>query len=186
MPPYREVYIWQCTEITDEEASWLVDSVVVTWDSQGGTPAGKTFHEAGEAIGDSIPSTAKEGYSLTGWWTTPEGEDGTQVDEGYVVTRNVTFYARWEKATYRISYDLSGYCTQNASWKTTYTIDNMGYVPTPYPNAEGHQFFGWSPEAILTAWGDMTFTALWDRGNVIVRFNAHGGTPVEDVVHGWG
>ena len=74
----------------------------------------------------------------------------------------MTFYARWEKATYRISYDLK-YCEQDPAWKwkTTYTIDDKNYRPDPDPSASGYEFLDWQPPKILSAWGDMTFTALW-------------------------
>ena len=40
MPPYREVYIWECTEITDEEEQILgnVKTYTVTFNPMGGSP----------------------------------------------------------------------------------------------------------------------------------------------------
>ena len=42
MPPYREVYIWECVEITTDEQTILgdhvLDSFTITWNSNGGVP----------------------------------------------------------------------------------------------------------------------------------------------------
>lgn len=215
MPPYREVYIWQCTETTDEEESLLAESVVVTWDTQGGEPLGRSFFEAGSEIG-RLPEPRREGYKFRGWWTAPERqpepepessesslsslssleeivgnldseekeEEAEKIDESYVVERNVTFYARWEMGVYSITYDLK-YCKPNPTWKTTYTIADKGWRPSD-PYAPGYEFLDWQPPKILSAWGDMTFTALWGDQTYDIVFDPNGGTSVPSTTRQYG
>ena len=44
MPPYREVYIWECTELTDEEKDIVGETAYCTvqFNTNGGNPASQT------------------------------------------------------------------------------------------------------------------------------------------------
>lgn len=93
LPPYKEVYIWECVEITDDEKRLLEERLVVRWDSHGGEHVSDRLYARGDAIG-TLPSTTRDGYGFIGWFTEPDGE-GTQVDESTVVNESVTYHAHW-------------------------------------------------------------------------------------------
>ena len=92
LPPYKEVYIWECVEITDDEKRLLEERLVVSWDSHGGEHVSDRLYVRGDTIG-SLPPTTRGGYDFDGWFTEPDG--GTKVDENTVVNESVTYHAHW-------------------------------------------------------------------------------------------
>jgi M6 family metalloprotease-like protein/uncharacterized repeat protein (TIGR02543 family) len=72
--------------------------VIVTFDSNGGSPASPasitTFRNA--EIGN-LPTTTRPDYIFAGWFTSPSG--GTKVTTTTRVTANVTYYAQWADDT---------------------------------------------------------------------------------------
>ena len=72
------------------------DTVLVFFDSQGGTPAGSKTVTVGSAYGP-LPKTTRTGYEFDGWFTAASG--GIQVTSSTRVTTDAdhTLYALWTK-----------------------------------------------------------------------------------------
>lgn len=71
---------------------------VVTWDSQGGTVPDPVVKNQGQQLG-SLPTSTKDGYVLSGWYTAPEG--GTKIEPTTTVETSTTYYAHWAGKTYK-------------------------------------------------------------------------------------
>ncbi|GMO41351.1 MAG: hypothetical protein Ta2B_21170 [Termitinemataceae bacterium] len=63
----------------------------VTFESNGGSLALPIIVQQGDAIG-ALSISTKDGYTFAGWWT----PDGTQIDDTYIPSSNVTVQAHWE------------------------------------------------------------------------------------------
>lgn len=96
------------------------EKVNVTFDLNGGSfvnPAFKGFNQVGVKKNESInlPENSgdgefvRDGYDFVGW-SNSNGNNGNRFNPGdaYKVTKNVTFYAKWEQQTYTIKYNLNG------------------------------------------------------------------------------
>lgn len=131
-------------------ALWVpVQTYVVTYDPQGADSTDMSLSE--EVLSGSspvdIPSCIKEGYEFLGWSLTPDGE---VIDVStYVVTSNVTFYARYEPLSSfsSITFDADGGTFSDGL--DTYVVSvSVGQVipvdlrPDP-PTRDGYIFDGW-------------------------------------------
>ena len=131
-------------------ALWVpVQTYIVTYDPQGADSTDMSLSE--EVLSGSspvdIPSCIKEGYEFLGWSLTPDGE---VIDVStYVVTSNVTFYARYEplSSSSSITFDADGGTFSDGL--DTYVISvSVGQVipvdlrPDP-PTRDGYIFDGW-------------------------------------------
>lgn len=66
---------------------------IVTWDAQGGAATETTRQvESGSPVG-TLPAASWVGHEFVGWFDAWSG--GVQITSSYVVTSDITFYARW-------------------------------------------------------------------------------------------
>ena len=58
-----------------------------------------------------VPSSYDNMQSFAGWYTDPNCSDGNEVTFPYIVTGDITLYAKWEEApiTLEYSYTMNGY-----------------------------------------------------------------------------
>ncbi|MBN2651654.1 MAG: InlB B-repeat-containing protein [Spirochaetales bacterium] len=122
-------------------------------------------------IGINIPS--RNGYTFGGWFDNSkfEGSSITSIPKGSFGEKN--FYAKWEVATYSITYNLNG-----GSLDTdilSYTV----FTPTfslPIPTHSEHSFDDWYDSSsfenpvsriLVGSFGDKNFYAKWLKKNVI-------------------
>lgn len=94
MPPYREVYIWECTDLTDEEKVIVGGNAYCTvqFNVNGGDPPCPENRKVlwGGRLGE-LPSATRTGYALGGWMDS----EGRQVSPSRTIRQNTTFYAFW-------------------------------------------------------------------------------------------
>ena len=98
------------------------------------------------------------------------------------MSEDVTYYAHWNKDSYRIAYDLKG-GTGNPG-PATYDVDTATFSLVA-PTYTGHRFAGWTgsngytPEEEVTipkgSTGDRSYVANWEVGGYVVTFDANGG-----------
>lgn len=109
----------------------------------------------GLAAGDSIAVpdvTAGEGWTFTGWDTTPVT----------TVSGDAVYTAQYEVTTYTITFDLDGKGTSEDTLVFSgMSIGDPITVPTVFANP-GWRFNGWNAEIPDTVEGDATFTALYE------------------------
>lgn len=96
-----------------------------------------------EEIGQvTLTEPSKPGYQFEGWY-----EGSTEYDPSTVVTRDITFTAKFSPKTYELTLDAAG-GTVNGESTTTFKV-TYGEKPTlPIPtHPEGKSFLGWFDQA---------------------------------------
>ena len=75
--------------------SSTVEMVIVTFDANGGTASLSTKRiKKGKTIG-TLPDAVRTDYEFEGWYTAKDG--GNRVSSGTIVSKDVTYYAHWQK-----------------------------------------------------------------------------------------
>jgi uncharacterized repeat protein (TIGR02543 family) len=125
-------------------ARYAAKSYKVTYNAAGGKVANKASTSVKRNYGTSLGklATAKRtGYSFLGWYTAKTG--GKKVAASTKVTKNVTYYAHWKAATYKVTYNAAGGKVAGkaiSSAKKTYK-SSLGKLPIP--KKAGYKFQGW-------------------------------------------
>lgn len=76
----------------------------VTFNANGGTTSVKSRTVSAGAKVGTLPMATRSGYRLAGWFTSAKGDE--EISDLTVVTKDVTFYAHWEKV-YPLSVSVS-------------------------------------------------------------------------------
>ena len=115
----------------------------VTFDLNGGA-AGENFNES-VVIGDgktlTLSTPTREGYVFLGWYS-----GDTEITEETPVTEDLTLVAKWELASYVITYNLG---ELGESFTANCPLGELPAVPE-IPVVENHVFFGWYTDEELT------------------------------------
>jgi len=105
----------------------------------------ETFNvETGSSI--LLPTVEREGYTFNGWQVYYYSNNLINGNEQYVVTQNVTLYAKWTLDTYTITYNLNGGNFNNVSYKETFTINDLPYVLPVAQYSESMTFSKWTTD----------------------------------------
>jgi uncharacterized repeat protein (TIGR02543 family) len=121
-------------------ALWTAGSLVITFDSKGGTSVSNGSTSSGASISAAPTAPTKTGYTLAGWSTS---DTGTVVTFPFAhgQTANFTLYAQWTGTTNTITYDSkSGSSVANGSFVTGGSISAAPTAPT----RAGYTLTGWS------------------------------------------
>lgn len=143
------------------------------------------FAEGGEEI--TLPDAdclKKAGGEFKGWYLTEDfsGDPVTVLNKDSA-SESITLYAKWDIATYKITYDLA-----DGEWVDSYTPPSEYLIedtPVQLPAADkvtrrGYEFAGWLNKEV-SSWrcfteiaegesGDKTFTADWDAINYSITY----------------
>ena len=117
-------------------AKWKVNSYIITYHTNGGTPINKSTHLFGSEINAPLPPT-KEGHSFEGWF-----EDSALKNEFTFQTmpsRDLNLYAKWIPNTYKITFDSKG----GSEVEDIVAEYNAEIKAPPIPQFQGHRFLGW-------------------------------------------
>jgi len=163
-------------------AQWQAHTYVVSYDLNGGSGSAGGNHAYVYGTPDyTLPTT---GFSLTDYtfanWATALG--GPSVGTTFEASSDITLYANWNIAIYRLSFDAQGGSSDSATAKVT-----IGQSLTlPRATRPNYTLQGWSNQPTggsLTAGGasytppsDQTLYAQWALQVFTVTFNANGGT----------
>ena len=147
----------------------------VTFDACGGSTAAAVTVTPGAEIGP-LPSTAREGFQFTGWYSRQNGS-GEQLTAYTVITQDVTYYACWiplpvPVTSFTVSYDAVG--GTGAPLPQTKTAGELLTLTKTKPSRAGYVFLGWAETAGASAaryqsgdtYGadkDITLYAVWGR-----------------------
>ena len=151
-------------------ALWQPITYRVTYNLNDGKNANE--NPATYTVDDTVvfSEATRNGYAFKGWYATEDfsGEPVIQVTAGSC--GDMTLYAKWEIATYTITYVLNG-GTINEPNPAQYTM-NSDTIELANPTKTGFPFAGWytSNEAYTNkvttvpkgSYGDMTLYAIWD------------------------
>ena len=133
-------------------AVWKRNTHYVSFDSVGGSNHPGSI---GIAYGDmiqSLPSPGtKEGHKFMGW-STVANDYGKIIASSYIVKKDISLYAVWEKNTYNVTLDARGGIFKSVSSHTIKFSRKYGEAIGRLPAAdevyrEAYEFAGWSREA---------------------------------------
>jgi uncharacterized repeat protein (TIGR02543 family) len=163
-------------------AQWLAKVFTVSYDLNGGqgSAGGNRSHTYGTAA-YQLPTTgfSRSDYNFGGWATSP---GGTSVGATFAPSSDISLYAIWNIAIYRLVFDAQSGVSESATAKIT-----IGQALT-LPNASraNHTLQGWSTQqsggsitaggASFTPASDGTLYAQWALQVFTVTYNPNGGT----------
>jgi uncharacterized repeat protein (TIGR02543 family)/LPXTG-motif cell wall-anchored protein len=153
-------------------AQWTANSLVVTYDPQGGSAIADGSTTTGASIASSPGTPTRSGYTFDGWFAASTG--GTALTFPYAHGRTADFilYAQWTALTYNVTYDEQGGTTVSDD---TYTTGSTITLPTA-PSQAGFTFAGW----FIASTGGTALGATYTppgTGNIIIYAQWTSNTP---------
>ena len=132
------------------------------------------------SIISSEPIPTRYGYTFLGWYL--ENTYINKVTFPYEVTQNITLYAKWEKNTYHVHFELYG--GEGVSDLNVSVINEE-----PIPTRKGYTFLGWYFESDFInkvtfpyeVTQNITLYAKWEKNTYNVHFELNGGKGVSDL-----
>ena len=121
-------------------AHWKSNTITVTFDTNGhgAAPEAQTVLQ-GEKV-DQPDKPEAQGYTFAGWYTEAACETPWNFESG-IVTDSMTLYAKWEVATYTLTFNVNGGDSDTPeSIQVTY---DKPYGELPTPTRTGYEFLGW-------------------------------------------
>lgn len=153
-------------------AQWITP-VTIRWNLDGGLMDEENRLLIKNSVIGILPIPIKNDYGFIGWFTSQTG--GNQITANYVVTNDITIYARWG-AIYTVIFDPNGGNVLETSRKIS-AGNLIGDLPTPI--LDEHIFGGWFTSAI----GGLSVTETYSVNSNITLF-ARWGTSDSDINFG--
>lgn len=160
-------------------AHWAANTYTVNYNENGGTGSTESStHNYDELKALTNNGFSKTGYTFAGWSTNPLSSSPEYADGQSIVNltadpgASITLYAIWSVNQYLITFDANGGTGGNSGLKTFGTA-----LTAPTVSKTGYTFTGWSPAvpASVPA-ADTIYTAQWSLNQVIITFDANGGS----------
>ena len=163
-------------------AQWQGKVFTVSYDFNGG--AGNVGGNYSHTFGSPaylLPTTglALTDYNFGGWSTSP---GGASVGSTFAPSSDISLYAIWNIAIYRLTFDGQSGITESATAKVTIGQS----ILLPSATRSNYTLQGWSPQqsggsvtaagASFTPNSDATLYAQWALQEFTVTYNANGGT----------
>ena len=120
-------------------AHWTKTQALVKFEAQGGTPAEQEWTVTIGAQLGSLPTATKLDSTLLGWFTAPDNT-GTQISASTQITDDITFYAHWDIATVKVTFDANQGTVSEAERNV---IPGDPLATLPVPTRPNYQFAGW-------------------------------------------
>ena len=173
-------------------AVWQHSGYAINYNANGGTGAPATqYKKQGEILTLRSTRPTREGYTFTGWATTPGPIQAVKYTPGgqYWLDEPATLYAVWVETTptYTVSFDANG--GNGAPVSQTKTKGTDLTLSTKTPSRSGYTFAGWStsstassptyyPGGKYTNDASATLYAVWVKtpSSYTVSYNANGGS----------
>ena len=185
LPPYLKVYIWECTEITEDERLVTCEpkdkSWVVTFLGNDGTPDNTQYTKSDKSSVGNAPTVSRTGFDFIGW-KCPDGsvkskKSNNQIGQPVFISDEVvtnSFYvAQWSPQKFTVTFKGNGGDPDTMSRQYDYG-EKIGHFPTLDAMAPGATSLkGWyttsdtsgSPiSETKTVTEDATYYAQWNMG----------------------
>ena len=160
-------------------AVWDANEYTITFDSNGGEP--ETLDPITEDFGTAIeaPIVTLEGSTFLGW-ALADDESKTIISFPETMPAgNMDLVAVWSTNKHTAIFDAAGGTFADGS--SVYKVDNVEFgtaVQAPAnPSKDGWNFKGWSPEVSTMPNADITYKAIWERGDIDYTINIVGVNP---------
>jgi len=131
-----------------ENTTLYTYSYIVNFNNNGGDteadPKTMTVTYPATKISNLPTPPTKEGYNFSEWNTQSNGL-GITFNDGTIVNKNITLYAKWTPVTYIVTFDKNE-GDREANPKTMgviYPETTISSLPLP-PTRKGYRFIGWS------------------------------------------
>ena len=180
---YADSASYSFSSSTTLYAIWTPNSLVVTYNSQGGGAISNGSTTTGGSISTSPGTPTRSGYTFNGWFAAASG--GTAITFPYThgQTANFTLYAQWSANALVVTYNTQGgSAISNGSTTTGGSISTSPGTPTRL----GYAFNGWfaassGGTAISFPYAhgqtaDFTLYSQWTANNNTITFNSNGGS----------
>ena len=172
----KVTFPYEVTKAQTLYAKWEKNTYTVRFDTDGGTTVGDMV----VSVIERSPVTTKSGYTFAGWYK--DSGLTEKVTFPYEVTKAQTLYARWEKNTYTVRFELNG-----GTGVSDMTVSEIQTEPVPTRN--GYTFAGWYKDSGFSdkvtfpyeVTKTQTLYAKWEKNTYTVRFELNGGTGVSDM-----
>ena len=155
IPPYDITYT----------AQWQVNSYVLSFDSDGGTPVDTIVQNYDTAL---VPPAdpVLTGHLFAGWM--PALPDS-------ILPHDAHYVAMWQRCDYTLQFDTDG-GNALSPLRSPY---GAALVPPSPPQREGFNFLGWEPQipTYMPA-SDLTCKARWERAEFTLTFDSNQGSSV--------
>ncbi|MGL4382840.1 MAG: InlB B-repeat-containing protein, partial [Bacilli bacterium] len=171
-------------------AIWGINSYELSFNLNGGTgttPDPQTIVFETKATAPTTSDPTRTGHTFAGWNTNDNGSGTTwDFSTNTMPDNNVILYAKWNKISYNLSFDLNG-GTGTTPDPQTVEFEAKATAPTNNPSLTGHTFAGWntSDDGLGTMWNfststmpanDVVLYATWSKSSYSLSFNLNGGT----------
>jgi uncharacterized repeat protein (TIGR02543 family) len=170
-------------------AKWVARQLPVTFLPEGGlapTPPSRTVTY--DSPYGELAATSREGYTLAGWWTLPDGGDQVTPETRVANPAPHALYARWQPNAYTVTFSSLGAPPSPGSRRVTF---GAAYGALATTTRDGYDFVGWwtaqdggveiRPDSTVTTAGNHTLYARWQGAAFTVTFDPDGGTAVDPV-----
>ena len=170
-------------------AQWQPIESMVTFDSNGGSEVDEKLKvKYGQPYGN-LPETQKEGKDFVGWFKTKSDNSDSPITEETTVDiiEDITLYAKWETAKYRISYNSNNTSVNNMPYDSVRLYDEDNYtISNNIPTRTGFKFLYWNtiadgsgltymPGAEYNENAHLTLYAIWERDKYLVEYFENSG-----------
>lgn len=100
---------------------------------------------SGSAIGGTLPTASRTGYTFTGWYTAASGGSLVSADSSFTSSSTISIYAHWTANQYTVSFNANGGSELSPVSKTVTYDSTYGTLATA--SKTGHTLVGWYTEA---------------------------------------
>lgn len=160
-------------------AKWSKNTYRITYKLNGGknTKSNPSTYSVTSSI--SLKNPSRKGYSFKGWYS--DSKYKNKVTNIKKRTGNLTLYAKWSAASYRITYKLNG-GKNTKSNPSAFTINST--VALKNPSRKGYSFKGWYSDSRYRTrvrtikkgtTGNKTLYAKWSKNSYRITYKLNGG-----------
>lgn len=167
-------------------AHWTGFPYTVIFDANGGECDVPSLEANAYKKVGPLPAAAKDSYSFTGWFTSPDADEGTEITPDYIQDKDadLTVYAHWSANPYKMNFNtnLTG-AVCDVAYKMGSVDAVIGVLPEPV--REYYTFTGWfttrtggiqiTADYKQSTTDEITVYAHWEKEQYTVFFDANGG-----------
>lgn len=146
-------------------AYWIPNKFTVTYDVNGENATVSTKSKTlsfGDALGE-LPVPVRDYYRFDGWYTSPDDDNTTKVDETTVfdTSKSVTLYAHWTENV------LSDWVKASEKPEDAVTVNTKySYTQRSYTTSGSSSMSGWTKyDTKRTSWGGTQGPVYYDPNN---------------------